>query len=143
MKFLDLNGLKRLVTKIVNNLAPYVNNFRDYTFEDSDIPDVVDVSYLGHTYQITIFNIVDTEMNIYDWFKAAPNGAILDIISEINDSSLVCNTSTQSYLWKANPEGNNGTVNVDSILMPSGAYIRVIKKDNKAYTINFKTILTS
>ena len=29
MKFLDLNGLKHFITKIVNNLAPYVNNFQD------------------------------------------------------------------------------------------------------------------
>lgn len=140
MKFLDLNGLKHFITKIVNNLAPYVNNFQDYIYDDEDIPDVVDVSYLGHTYQITAFDIVDTEMNIYNWFKDAPNGAILDIISEINGSSLTCKTSKQSYLQKVNPTGE-GTVRVNNIVLPSGAYIRVIKKGTIAYSVNFKTIL--
>ena len=119
MKFLDLNGLKHFVTKIVNNLAPYVNNFRDYVFVDEDIPDVVDVFYLGHTYQITAFDIVETEMNIYNWFKDAPNGAILDIISELNDASLTCKTSTQSYLQKVNPAGE-GIIKVNSIVLHSG-----------------------
>ena len=140
MKFLDLNGLKHFITKIVNNLAPYVNNFQDYIYDDEDIPDVVDVSYLGHTYQITAFDIVETEMNIYNWFKDAPNGAILDIISEINGSSLTCKTSTQSYLQKVNPTGE-GTVRVNNIVLPLGAYIRVIKKGTVAYSVNFKTIL--
>lgn len=140
MKFLDLKGLKHFVTKIVNNLAPYVNNFQDYVFDDEDIPDVVDVSYLGHTYQITAFDIVETEMNIYNWFKDAPNGAILDIISELNDASLTCKTSTQSYLQKVNPAGE-GIIKVNSIVLHSGDYIRVIKKGGGAYTVNFKTIL--
>lgn len=140
MKFLDLNGLKHFVTKIVNNLAPYMNNFQDYVEDDENIPNVVDVSYLGHTYQITMFDIVQTEMNIYNWFKYAPNGAILDITAIVDDGKLTCKTSTQSYLQKANSTGD-GTIIVNSISLPIGGYIRVIKYRNSAYAVNFKTIL--
>ena len=139
MKFLDLNGLRRFLSKILNHLEPRTNFFSNYIDDDdNEIPDAVDVSYLNCVYQSTMYDIVDIEMNIFNWYRDSPTGAILDIIVLVDNGSLTCKGPVVSFLEKLKIPDHN-VVTVSNIALSFGDYIRVINKGSLGvYSYKFK-----
>lgn len=120
MKFLDLNGLNHFWTKIKASFGTAV-------VEKSQNQNIQFVT----NHQIVNMDIAGN-INVYDWFKKASKGGILEIIN--TEGGIVfyiyCKDSDNtSYLYKR--EGtSNGPIfkNIESLMMSSYAYL--IKIDN-------------
>ena len=121
MKFLDLNGLKHLLTKIKASFDTAIVE----SSRDSNIPFVAN-------HQIVNINRSGS-INVYDWFQKAPKGGILEAVfaGEAAESNIYCNDGNISYLYQmqATPHGPH-TVNIDSLKPYYNTYARLIKTDD-------------
>lgn len=126
MKFLDLNGLKHLLTKIKTNFGIAVFE----SIRDSNIPFVTN-------HQIVNVNRAGN-INVYDWFQKAPKGGILEVVfaGEVVGSYTYCNDGKISYLYQMQGTSNGfGTVNINFLKTNYNTYARLIKMDDRKLVV--------
>lgn len=129
MKFLDLNGLKHLLTKIKANFGTAIVE----SIQDPNIPFVAN-------HQIVNVNR-SGNINVYDWFQKASKGGILEVVfgGEVVISYTYCNDGKTSYLYQMQGT-SHGTdiVNISFLKTEYNTYARLIKMyDNKLVVATF------
>lgn len=121
MKFLDLNGLKHLLTKIKANFGTAI-------VESSQNPNILFVA----NHQIVNVNR-SGNINVYDWFQKASKGGILEVVfaGEVVVSYTYCNNGNISYLYQMQGT-SHGTdiVNISFLKTDYNTYARLIKMDD-------------
>lgn len=121
MKFLDLNGLKHLLTKIKANFGTAI-------VESSQNPNIPFVA----NHQIVNVNR-SGNINVYDWFQKASKGGILEVVfaGEVVVSYTYCNNGNISYLYQTQGT-SHGTdiVNISFLKTDYNTYARLIKMDD-------------
>lgn len=132
MKFLDLNGLKRVIDKILLKVQPYIYrlsaNNGNVSFKTTH-----QIVLIEHNYRT-----IDTSL----WFGAAPLGSMLEFIfvEKLPRCNIICyNTDyTASVLTKFKTTNNIATpTNINSLTMTGKSYVRIMKySDSQALVIN-------
>ena len=77
MKFLDLNGLNHLWTKIKTSFGTAIVNNSDYRSE-IDTSGKVSIPFVAN-HQIVNMD-VSQSINVYNWFQKASKGGILEVV---------------------------------------------------------------
>lgn len=121
MKFLDLNGLKHLLTKIKANFGTAI-------VESSQNPNIPFVA----NHQIVNVNR-SGNINVYDWFQKASKGGILEVVfaGEVVVSYTYCNNGNISYLYQMQGTSHGlDIVNISFLKTDYNTYARLIKMDD-------------
>jgi hypothetical protein len=121
MKFLDLNGLKHLLTKIKAN-------FDTAIVESSQNPNIPFVA----NHQIVNVNR-SGNINVYDWFQKVSKGGILEVVfaGEVMGSYTYCNNGNISYLYQMQGTSHGmDIVNISFLKTDYNTYARLIKMDD-------------
>lgn len=122
MKFLDLNGLKHLLTKIKASFGTAI-------VESAQNPNIPFVA----NHQIVNVNR-SGNINVYDWFQKASNGGILEVIfgGETTGTYTYCNNGNISYLYQAQVTSHGvDIVSIDFLKTEYKNYTRLIKIDDE------------
>ena len=126
MKFLDLNGLKHLLTKIKASFDTAIVE----SSQNSNIPFVAN-------HQIVKANR-SGNINVYDWFQKAPKGGILEVVfaGAVMGSYTYCNNGNISYLYQMQGTSHGPyTVNIDFLKTDYNTYARLIKMDDDTLVV--------
>ena len=129
MKFLDLNGLKHLLTKIKASFNTAIVNTYDYRTEvDNEkrisIPFVANHQIVNMDYSQSI--------NVYDWFQKASRGGILEIFfAGAQGGDIYCHTNNNRYMYKMEVSSQGPHLdNIDRLNMSWNIYVRLIKTND-------------
>ena len=120
MKFLDLNGLKHLLTKIKAIFGTAIVE----SSQNSNIPFVAN-------HQIVNVNS-SGRINVFNWFKKASEGGILEVVfTGAQECITYCSQAGFSVLFKMN-ETSNGPIltRIDFLETAHNTYARLIKINN-------------
>lgn len=126
MKFLDLNGLKYLFTKIKASFGTAI-------VESSQNPNIPFVT----NHQIVNVNR-SGNINVYDWFQKASKGGILEVVfaGAVMGSHTYCNNGNISYLYQMQGTSHGPyTVNIDFLKTDYNTYARLIKMDDDTLVV--------
>lgn len=122
MKFLDLNGLKRLLTKIKASFGTAIVE----SSQNSIIPFVAN-------HQIINVNS-SGDINVYDWFQKASKGGILEIfLTSGSGGRTYCinRSDNTNYLYKMRDSQYGPMPSmIDSLEINYNTYARLIKINN-------------
>lgn len=134
MKFLDLNGLKHLLTKIKASFGTAIVNNSDYkTKPDNEghisIPFVANHQIVKMDYSQNI--------NVYDWFQKASKGGILEVVfAGAQGGNTFCYNNGNSYMYQM--QGTSHGMDIVSIAFLKteyNTYARLIKTDNEKLVV--------
>lgn len=126
MKFLDLNGLKHLLTKIKASFGAAI-------VESSQNPNIPFVA----NHQIVNVNR-SGDINVYDWFQKASKGGILEVVfaGEVTTSYTYCNNGNISYLYQMQGTSHGmSIVNISFLKTDYNTYARLIKMDDEKLVV--------
>lgn len=121
MKFLDLNGLKHLLTKIKANFGTAI-------VESSQNPNIPFVA----NHQIVNVNN-SGNINVYDWFQKASKGGILEVVfaGAVMGSYTYCNNGNISYLYQTQGTSHGPDIaSIGFLKTDYNTYARLIKMDD-------------
>ena len=121
MKFLDLNGLKRLLTKIKASFGTAIVE----SSQNSIIPFVAN-------HQIVNVNSIG-DINVYDWFQKASKGGILEVVfaGAVMGSYTYCNNGNISYLYQMQGTSHGPDIaSIGFLKTDYNTYARLIKIDD-------------
>ena len=121
MKFLDLNGLKHLLTKIKANFGTAI-------VESSRNPNIPFVA----NHQIVNVNR-SGNIKVYDWFQKASKGGILEVFfaGDVTGSYTYCNNGDISYLYQMQGTSHGmDIVKISFLKTDYNTYARLIKTDD-------------
>lgn len=132
MKFLDLNGLKHLWTKIKVRFDTVVVLVSQCDTDKSSKIIPFDANHQ--------FINVDTEVNcdVYNWFQKASRGGILEIVfTKIEGCSISCRNNNKSYMHKMELSRTHGPymATIDVLDMQFNNYARLIKIDDNTLLV--------
>lgn len=130
MKFLDLNGLKHLLKFIDRTVSVVSGNFQTNSQGRRDIPFITN-------HQI-ISNNSSGNINVFNWFKDASEGGILEIVSTgslVGNLYCIDDTNT-SIMYKMNVESLE-LDKCDSLILSCNTYARLIKLNGKLIVAEF------
>lgn len=133
MKFLDLNGLKHLLKFMDRTVSVVSGNFQTNSQGRRDIPFITN-------HQI-ISNNSSGNINVFNWFKGASEGGILEIVSTGSQGGSLygiddTNTSIM-YKMEVVPPNPPILVKCDSLTLSYNTYARLIKLDGKLIVADF------
>lgn len=133
MKFLDLNGLRHLLKFMDRTVSVVSSNFQTNSHGRRDIPFITN-------HQI-ISNDLSGSINVFNWFKGASEGGILEIVSTGSlGGNLECiddmNTSIM-YKMKIVSLIPPTLDKCDSLPLSYDTYIRLIKLNGKLIVAEF------
>ena len=129
MKFLDLNGLKHLLTKIKANFGTAIVE----NSQNSNIPFVTN-------HQIVSVTSTSSNLNVYDWFQKASKGGTLEIIfAGAQGVTICCTQNNTSFMYRMQGSSHGPTLtNIGNLQMSYHYYARLIKiDDNKLVVAEF------
>lgn len=133
MKFLDLNGLKHLLKFMDRTVSVVSGNFQTNSQGRRDIPFITN-------HQI-ISNNSSGNINVFNWFKGASEGGILEIVSTgFLGGSLFCiDNMNTSIMYKMEVVHPNPPIldKCDSLTLSYNTYARLIKLDGKLIVAEF------
>ena len=133
MKFLDLTGLKHLLTKIKASFGTalvFSSKCEDSGISGKTIPFITNHQFIN----------IDSEVNndVYSWFKKASKGGILEaVFTKIEGCSITCNDTNKSYLYKMALSRSHGPYmdNINILNMGFQNYARLIKIDDNTLLV--------
>lgn len=137
MKFLDKNGLNHLLTKIKANFGTAIVNNSDYRTE-LDNAGHISIPFVAN-HQIVNMDL-SYNINVYDWFKKASKGGILEIVfSGAQGGNTFCiNDESTSIIYKMEVGRYGPLLNRKDYLATSyDTYTRLIKLDGKLIVAEF------
>lgn len=122
MKFLDLNGLKRLLIKIKANFGTAIINVSDYktSTEKISIPFVAN-------HQIVNMDFA-SNINVFDWFQKASKGGILEIVFAGAQGGYTYCYNNNNYMYKMEVSSHGPVLNkIEHLETEYNTYARLIK----------------
>lgn len=132
MKFLDLNGLKHLL-KFMDRTVSVVVSSIQHDHGTRDIPFITN-------HQI-ISNDVSSDINVFNWFKGASEGGILEIVSTGSlGGNLYCiDDMNTSIMYKMKVISDRPPIldKCDSLAIMFDIYVRLIKLKGKLIVAEF------
>ena len=125
MKFLDLNGLKRVIDKILLKVQPYIYSI---------LTDGNSIRF-KNTHQIVTIDTTTSTIDISLWFASAPLGSMLEfiVVENIPRCTIFCTNSsgTTSFLTKVQTINSAPRpTNIQSLVMDGNRYVRIMKYSN-------------
>ena len=127
MKFLDLNGLKHLLKFMDRTVSVVSGNFQINRQGRYDIPFITN-------HQI-ISNNSSSNINVFNWFKGASEGGILEIVStgSLGGSIYCIDDTSTSMMYKMEELHPNPPIlnKCNSLTLSYNTYARLIKLDGK------------
>lgn len=133
MKFLDLNGLKHLLKFMDRTVSVVSGNFQTNSQGRCDIPFITN-------HQI-ISNNRSGNINVFNWFKGASEGGILEIVStgSLGGSLYGIDDTNTSIMYKMEVVHPNPPIldKCDSLILSYNTYARLIKLDGKLIVADF------
>lgn len=134
MNFLDESGLNNLWAKIKASFGTAVVSSRKYGGKRDDSGRVRIPFVANH--QIVEMNMA-TKINVYDWFKDAPKGGILEIVfAGAQGGNTYCSNNGKNYMGKMalTSEGPQLTA-IEVLKTEYNTYARLIKTDDNNLTV--------
>lgn len=132
MKFLDLNGLKHLLKFMDRTVSVASSNFQFNSQSRRDIP------------FITNHQIINMDssgnINVFNWFKGASEGGILEIVfAGAQGGSTFCIDDTSTSIIYKMEVGKYGPLlnRKDYLATTYDTYTRLIKLDGKLIVAEF------
>lgn len=128
MKFLDLNGLKHLLKFMDRTVSVATSNFQVNSQSRRDIPFITN-------HQIINMD-VPGNINVFNWFKDASEGGILEIVfaGAQGGATLGINDTNSSIIYKM----EEGKLNkLDYLPTMYNSYARLIKLNGKLIVAEF------
>ena len=125
MKFLDLNALKHLLTKIKANFGTAIINVSDYktNTEKPSIPFVAN-------HQIVNMDFA-SNINVFDWFQKASKGGILEIVFAGAQGGYTYCYTNNNYMYKMEVSSQGPVLNkIEHLETGYNTYARLIKIDD-------------
>lgn len=133
MKFLDLNGLKHLLKFMDRTVSVVSGNFQTNSQGRRDIPFITN-------HQI-ISNNSSGNINVFNWFKGASEGGILEIVSTGSLGGILygIDDTNTSIMYKMEVVKPNPPIldKCDSLTLSYNTYARLIKLDGKLIVADF------
>lgn len=133
MKFLDLNGLKHLLKFMDRTVSVVSGNFQTNSQGRRDIPFITN-------HQI-ISNNSSGNINVFNWFKGASEGGILEIVStgSLGGNLYGIDDTNTSIMYKMEVVHPNPPIldKCDSLTLSYNTYARLIKLDGKLIVADF------
>lgn len=133
MKFLDLNGLKHLLKFMDRTVSVVSGNFQINSHSRRDIPFITN-------HQI-ISNNSSGNINVFNWFKGASEGGILEIVStgSLGGSLYGIDDTNTSIMYKMKVVQPNPPIldKCDSLILSYNTYARLIKLNGKLIVAEF------
>lgn len=126
MKFLDLNGLNHLWTKIKANFGTAL--VVSSKCEDNELDKIIPFVTNHQVIKVDI----EKNNNVYDWFQKASKGGILEIFfTRVEGCSVSCFNNNKSYLRKMKLSSNGPFLDTVRFLnIQYNNYARLIKIDD-------------
>lgn len=133
MKFLDLNGLKYLLKFMDTTVSVASSKFQVNSKGRRDIPFIAN-------HQIINMNAAGN-INIFNWFKGASEGGILEIVfagAQVGTTFAIDDDTDTSIIYKM-VEGDRGPVlsKLDYLPTAFNTYVRLIKLNGKLIVAEF------
>ena len=135
MKFLDLNGLKRLLTKIKASFGTAIVNNSDYKTE-IDNERHINIPFVAN-HQIVKMDY-EQHINVYNWFQGASKGGILEIVfAGAGGSFVYCRSyNGNNYMYKTILSSSVPTLlSINFLPAAYNTYTRLIKTDDNKLII--------
>ena len=132
MKFLDLNGLKHLLKFMDRTVSVASSKFQFNSQSRRDIPFITN-------HQIINMDI-SGNINIFNWFKGASEGGILEIVfaGAQGGSIFGINDTNTSIIYKMEAEVRGPILNkLDYLPTAYNTYARLIKLNGKLIVAEF------
>lgn len=133
MKFLDLNGLKHLLKFMDRTVSVVSSNLQTDSHGGRDIPFITN-------HQI-ISNDISGNINVFNWFKGASEGGILEIVStgSLGGSLFGIDDMNTSIMYKMEVVQPNPPIlnKCDSLPLSYNTYARLIKLNGKLIVADF------
>ena len=132
MKFLDLNGLKHLLKFMDRTVSVVSSNIKISSPGRRDIPFIAN-------HQIINMDI-SGNINIFNWFKGASEGGILEIVfaGAQGGSTFGINDTNTSIIYKMEEGGRGPALNkLDYLPTTYNTYARLIKLNGKLIVAEF------
>lgn len=132
MKFLDLNGLKHLLKSMDRTVSVASSKFQFNSQSRRDIPFITN-------HQIINMDI-SGNINIFNWFKGASEGGILEIVfTGAQDGNTFCiNDTDTSIIYKMGVGSHDSALNkLDYLPTNYNTYARLIKLNGKLIVAEF------
>lgn len=133
MKFLDLNGLKHLLKFMDRTVSVASSNFQTNSHGRRDIPFITN-------HQI-ISNDLSGHINVFNWFKGASEGGILEIVStgSLGGGLFCIDDMNTSIMYKMKVVSSNPPIldKCDSLNLSYNLYARLIKLNGKLIVAEF------
>lgn len=134
MKFLDLNGLNHLWTKIKASFNTAIVNDSDYRNE-LDNKGNISIPFVAN-HQIVNMDL-SYNINVYDWFQKASKGGILEVVfAGAQGGSTFCYNNGDSYMYKMQRSSHGPLLNKITYLATAyDTYARLIKTDDNKLVV--------
>lgn len=133
MKYLDLNGLKHLLKFMDRTVSVVSGNFQINSHGRRDIPFITN-------HQI-ISNNNSGNINVFNWFKGASEGGILEIVStgSLGGSLYGIDDTNTSIMYKMKVVQPKPPIldKCDSLILSYNTYARLIKLNGKLIVAEF------
>lgn len=132
MKFLDLNGLKYLLKFMDRTVSVTSSKFQFNSQSRRDIPFITN-------HQIINMDI-SGNINVFNWFKGASEGGILEIVfaGAQGGSTFCINDENTSIIYKMEVGRYGPLLNkLDYLATTYDTYTRLIKLDGKLIVAEF------
>lgn len=132
MKFLDLNGLKYLLKSMDRTVSVASSKFQFNSQNRRDIPFITN-------HQIINMDI-SGNINIFNWFKGASEGGILEIVfaGARGGNTFGIDDTNTSIIYKMGLSRDGPTLNkLDYLPTEYNTYARLIKLDGKLIVAEF------
>lgn len=138
MKFLDLNGLNHLWTKIKASFGTAIVNDSDYNNNRNNAGHIIIPFVANH--QLINMNLAGN-INVYNWFQKASKGGILEIfLAGAQGGNTFCSTDNNNYLYKMGLGTVHGPMldKIECLVISYDTYARLIKiSDDKLVVAEF------
>lgn len=135
MKFLDLNGLNNLWTKIKASFGTAIVTNSSIRVTDNKGRNII--PFLAN-HQIIIIDIQHS-INLYNWFQKASRGGILEIVFDRGTPSCLTHckdNNGNSYMYEARLINSKPVSNKTEFLaLVWNTYVRLIKKDDNTLVV--------
>lgn len=134
MKFLDLNGLKHLLTKIKASFGTAIVNNSDYKTKP-DNEGRISIPFVGN-HQIVKMDSAGN-INVYNWFQKASKGGILEVVfAGAEGGYTFCYNNGNSYMYRMQGTSHGlDIVNIAFLNTEYNTYARLIKTDDKKLVV--------
>ena len=133
MKFLDLDGLKHLLKFMDRTVSVTASKIQPNSKGRRDIPFITN-------HQIINMD-VSGYINVFNWFKGASEGGILEIVFAgfLGGSIYGIDDTNKSILYKMELGTNNNPIlnNIDQLSPSYNNYARLIKLNGKLIVAEF------